>query len=414
MDRSGTGTNREGIRGLLASGDFVRLWSIGGTVNAMRWVEMLAAALFTFEVTGSGMAVAFVSAARTLPLLLFGAVAGVVSDSIDRKHILLAGLLLTACASAAICALGALGVVQPWHIALAAFASGSVWATEMATRRRMVGEAAGPALVSRAVALDSLTGACTRGLGPVIGSVSYAMFGVAGAFAISAVMYLLSACLVPGLNHAQATRKLALSRVPRELAEGLAFARTQPTVLAVLGVTMTMNLFAFSYVALVAPIARGVFEVSAGLAGVLAAAEPLGSLIGGLFLTGAAPKSSPRALMLGGSAAFLAALVAMPLMPGYWLACAVLMAGGIGLALFGNMQTTLILTGAPAHVRSRQMGLITVCIGTGPLGQILIGALAEQFGPLGAVVATAGSGLAVLAVVAALWARAERPPAVFD
>lgn len=413
MDMSGTHTQHDSLRGLLANRDFLRLWCIGGTANAMRWVEMLAAALFVFDLTGSGMAVAFVSAARTLPLLCFGAVAGVVADSVSRKTILQAGLLLSATCSAVICTLASLGVVQPWHIALAAFISGSVWSTEMATRRRMVGESAGPAQVARAVAVDSLTGASTRGIGPMVGSLAYAWLGVPGAFAISTVLYLLAAALVPGLNHQQATRRLALSRVPRELAEGFAFARTQPTVLAVLGVTMTMNLFAFSYVALIAPIARGVFDVSAALAGVLAAAEPLGSLIGGLFLAGAAPTTNPRTLMLGGSAAFLAALVAMPLMPGYWLACAVLTLGGIGLALFGNMQTSLILTGAPAHVRSRQMGLISVCIGTGPLGQILLGALAGPLGPMGAVITTAGAGLVALAVVATLWARADRPPSVF-
>lgn len=413
METALTTPPRDTLRGLLANGDFLRLWSIGGTVNAMRWVEMLAAALFTYDVTGSGMAVAFVSAARTLPLLCFGAIAGVVSDSINRKTILQTGLLVSAAASAGVLGLALLGRIAPWQIALAAFVSGSVWATEMATRRRMVGEAAGPSQVARAVALDSLTGACTRGIGPIIGSTAYAALGVPGAFAISASLYLVAASLVPGLAHAQETRRLMLSRVPRELAEGFAFARTQPTVLAVLGVTMTMNLFAFAYSALVAPIALGVFEVSAGLAGVLAAAEPLGSLIGGVFLAGAAPKASPRTLMLSGSAAFLLALLLMPLMPGYWLACLVLTTGGIGLAFFGNMQTTLVLTGVPAHVRSRQMGLITVCIGAGPLGQILIGTLAEQLGPLGAVLTTASLGLVTLGVVGALWARAERPPAVF-
>ena len=48
--------DKPGLKALLASRDFRRLWAIGGLVNAMRWTEMLAAALFTFEVTGSGWA----------------------------------------------------------------------------------------------------------------------------------------------------------------------------------------------------------------------------------------------------------------------------------------------------------------------------------------------------------------------
>jgi hypothetical protein len=261
--------------------------------------------------------------------------------------------------------------------------------------------------VSRAIALDSLTASFARMAGPVLGSLSYAAFGLIGAFAISAASFLVAAWLAKDVRHEQVSRKLALGRVPLELAEGFAFARTQPTVLAVLGVTAVMNLFAFSYSAVIAPIARQAFAVSDALAGTLAAAEPLGSLLGGMMLAGFTPKARPRAMLLGGSAVFLASLAAMASMPSYGLAWTTMVLGAIGLAFFNNMQTTLILTHTPAAMRSRQLGLSTVCIGTGPIGQVLIGALTERFGPLDAVVISALLGLGALGVIAALWGRAE-------
>ncbi len=404
--------NRPPLRALLAAPDFVRLWVIGGLVNAMRWVEMLAAALFVFEATGSGFTVAVVSALRTLPLLLFGAVAGVISESLNRKRILQVGLILNAMASASICLLAWAGHVRPWHLAVAAFVGGLVWASEMSTRRRMCGEAAGPHLMPRAVALDSITNAATRGIGPLVGSFAFAILGIAGAYSITATVYLLAAGLVPGIRHIQITSRLRVGKVTRDMVEGIAYARAQPTVLAVLGVTIAMNLFAFTYIALVAPLALLVFHVSPALTGVLASAEPLGSLIGGMILASGTVKRSPRVLMLAGSALFLACLGLMPLIPNYWAATAVLAFGGLGLALFSNMQTTLVLTGVPPQVRSRQMGLITVCIGFGPLGQILIGALALALGPRGAVLALALSGLLCIAGLAIWWTRAERRAAV--
>jgi MFS family permease len=394
-------------RDLLGSREFRRLWALGGITNAMRWVEMLAAALFTFEVTGSGIAVAFVSAARTLPLLCLGAIAGVVCEAINRKQILLGGMLLSCAAALSICLLDLLGWAQPWHIALAAFLSGTVWATEMATRRRMVGESAGPGLVSQAVALDSLTGSFARMAGPLVGSILFAWLGLLGAFAISSGCYLLAALLVPGIRYVQEARRLELTRISGDLADSLAFALRQPTVLTVLGVTATMNFFAFSYVALVAPLGRTVFGVPEALVGLLAAGEPLGSLLGGLLLASRAPRSYLRALMIAGSAMFLLALAAMPLMPSYALACGLLMGGGLGLALFSNMQTTLVLTSVPASLRSRQMGLVTVCIGLGPLGQMLIGVLAEMFGPSQAVTITALAGLTMLGLVSLLCIRSR-------
>jgi MFS family permease len=401
-------------RDLLSSRDFRRLWALGGITNAMRWVEMLAAALFTYEVTGSGIAVAFVSAARSLPLLCLGAIAGVVCEAINRKHILLGGMLLSCAAALSICLLALLGWARPWHIALAAFVSGSVWATEMATRRRMVGECAGPALVSQAVALDSLTNAFARMAGPLAGSMLFAWLGIPGAFGISAACFLLGALLVPGIRYTQETRRVDLNGFPRDLADSLAFALRQPAVLTVLGVTATMNFFAFSYVALVAPLGRTVFGMPEALVGLLAAAEPLGGLLGGLLLASRAPRSHLRALMIAGSALFLVTLAAMPLMPSFALACGLLLGGGLGLALFSNMQTTLVLTSVPATLRSRQMGLVTMCMGLGPLGQMLIGVLAEMFGPPRAVTIAALAGLTALAVLALCVRSRARPRGAND
>src|SRR6516162_6678207 len=109
----------EGLRALLSSTTFLRLWAIGACVNAMRWFEVLAAALFTLDMTGSDLAVAVVTAARTLPMLFLGAFAGVMAEAVNRKQVLVAGQLVTSAASAAIAILGVLGVARPWHVALA-------------------------------------------------------------------------------------------------------------------------------------------------------------------------------------------------------------------------------------------------------------------------------------------------------
>src|SRR6476620_3528781 len=110
----------EGLRALLTSTTFLRLWAIGGCVNTMRWFEVLAAALFTLDMTGSGFAVAVVSAARTLPMFFLGAFSGVVSDAVNRKHVLLAGQVITGLASASVAALAWSGLARPWHVAVAA------------------------------------------------------------------------------------------------------------------------------------------------------------------------------------------------------------------------------------------------------------------------------------------------------
>jgi MFS family permease len=166
-----------------------------------------------------------------------------------------------------------------------------------------------------------------------------------------------------------------------------------------------MNLLGFSYYALVAPIARQVFMVSPTLTGMLAGAEAFGALLGGLWLTGGGPRLSGRTLMVGGSLLFLVCVIMMPFAPSFALACMLLVVGGIGSAAFANMQTSLIVLHAPAHMRSRLMGLLTVCIGMGPVGILLIGMLADRFGLLLAVNVTAITGLIAVGAIGLAWRR---------
>ena len=155
-------------------------------------------------------------------------------------------------------------------------------------------------------------------------------------------------------------------RIPHEIADGLRFAWTRPTILLVFGVTIVTNAFAFAYSGLVAPLGQGEFHVSPALVGLLAAGEPLGALMGGALIAAGIVRMDRRLAFAGGAALFMVALIFMALSPFYWLAFALLVLGGFGTAGFGNMQSTLMLTEAPPEMRSRLMGVVTVCIGTGP------------------------------------------------
>jgi MFS family permease len=398
------------VRELLRSSDFLRLWLVGAFANAMRWLEMLASGLFAWEVTGSALAVTVVVAVRQLPLLFLGAFAGAISEAINRKLILMTALVVAAVTSTLLATLATTGHLELWHVALGNLVSGTMWTTEMSTRRRMVGEAAGPNRIVPAIALDSATNAMTRMVGPLLGGLAFQWLGMKGAYTMTALVQFAGAFALAGLVHTQVTRKLEVAKIPAEILEGLRFAWTKPTILLVFAITVVTNLFAFCYSGLVAPLGLGEFHVSPALVGVLAAAEPTGALIGGTLIAAGFLRMDRRVAFAGGSALFMVALVVMAVSPSYWLALAVLVIGGFGTAGFGNMQSTLMLTEAPHEMRSRLMGLVTVGIGAGPLGILAVGVLAEPLGPRGAVLVMAAVGLVLTAWLS--WAlRAKPPPA---
>jgi MFS family permease len=397
------------IRELLRSPDFLRLWLVGAFANAMRWLELLASGLFAWELTHSAFAVTVVVALRQFPLLLFGAFAGAVSEAVNRKLIFMLALIVPAVVSTLLATLATMGHLDLWQVALGNLVNGTMWATEMSTRRRMVGEVAGPHRIVNAIALDSATNAATRMIGPLLGGIAFEWLGMKGAYTLTALVQFFGAFAMAGLVHSQITRRLDLARIPAEIHEGVAFARTKPTILLVFGVTIVTNAFAFAYSSLVAPLGLGAFGVSPALVGLLAAAEPLGALLGGGLIAAGLLRMDRRLAFAGGAALFMVALIVMAISPSYWLAFAVLVAGGFGTAGFGNMQSTLMLTEAPPDMRSRLMGIVTVCIGTGPLGVLAIGAISDQIGPRGAVLVMAVAGLALTAALS--WVLKPRAPA---
>ncbi len=405
MNESG---ERAGPAALLALPDYRRLWVAGGLSNAMRFLEMLAAALFTLDATGSAFAVALVTAARSAPMLLLGALTGVVADAWDRR-LLLAGAMALAAATAALLGLTAWsGALTPLLVGLGAFLGGIVSAAEMSTRRRMLAETAGPQRIGPAIALDGVTNAVTRMIGPLAGGAAYATIGIAGAYAVSAALFALASLLVASVTLRHPVRRLLISRVPAELREGMTVARANGALMMVIAVTIVMNAFGFSYNALIAPLGRALWDLSPERIGLLAAAEPLGAFLGALALTRGRENLPRKLVFVGGSAIVFVALVGFALAPGFWPAFALLVLGGLGSAGFANMQTTLVLTETPAEARSRVLGLVTVCIGTGPLGALLAGTLAEPLGPGVAVIVMAVTGAVLLSLAA--WRLRPEPP----
>ncbi len=77
------------------------------------------------------------------------------------------------------------------------------------------------------------------------------------------------------------------------------------------------------------------------------------------------------------------------------------------------MQGTILILAARPELRSRVMGVLTICIGAGQLGGMLhLGMLADWLGAGAAVQVMAVEGLIALALTAMLWPEMRRATAV--
>jgi MFS family permease len=403
--RPSTSRRRESLA-LLGDKAFRRLWLCGAINGTMRWLEALAVSVFVFDLTDSSLDVALVLFARWVPLVLFGAWFGVVVDRFDRKIILTVGYIVVALVSTALGVLVVTGAVELWHIALGAFLNGTFAATDYPARRTLVGEVAGQSRLGVAMALDSSTNNGTRMLGPAIGGLLLEAVGLEGVYILGTVLYVAGLSLIAGLHRRPTAEPTApATQVIVNLLDGFRFIRTQPLVLGTLAVTVIVNMFGFPFTTLVPVIGRDELALSAFPVGLLASAEGCGSLTGALIIAATVKPHLYRRLYLVGSLLFLLGILAFALSPWFATSFAALLFGGLGVAGFAAMQSTLILTAVPHEVRGRLMGVLAMSIGTMPLGILHVGLMADWFGPRIALAAMTIEGMAALLAVAVLWRR---------
>ena len=158
-----------------------------------------------------------VLAVRTVPQLLFGVWAGVLTDRLDRRRILLFDKIgvLTINIAFAVLLLG--GWLELWHIYAYAFVRGSMMAFDQPARVSMIPSIVPANRVTNAVALMSVTQNSMRIFGAALGGISYAVFGAEGTFVAISVIYTGAVYFTIGCEcpRARATRASSSSRSSR-------------------------------------------------------------------------------------------------------------------------------------------------------------------------------------------------------
>ncbi len=389
--------------GVFSVPDFRRLWLVGLLVSVARWLEMLVVGVIAFQLTGSALVVAMMTLLRAAPMALLGALFGVLADQMPRRTALLAVLLLQGAAMAALALSAAAGTLAVWQIALACTMAGLGWATDNPVRRMLIGEAVGTARVGSAMSLDVVANNASRIAGPALGGTLLAAFGAAAAFGVALLIY----AVAIGVASQLATGRLAGAQraqsVLRQMREGFAAALRAPRLRAVLLVTVIFNLFGWPCVSMIPVIGQDSLRLGAEGVGVLASMDGIGALIGAGLVALVAKPERFAAIYIAGTALYLCGMAAFAFAPTALLAALALLTVGIGSAGFATMQATLVFLTAPVELRGRAYGVLSTAIGTGLLGFLQLGVLAEWLGARAAVALIGFAGFAALVLTMPMW-----------
>ena len=391
---------------LLGNPRFLVVWMVGGLTGIVRWLQLLVLGLYTFQITESPLLVSLVPMLWMLPLALCGPFVGVVADRVSRKALLVGSLVLALAVSVVMAvASSAAALGFPW-IAAASVVSGIFWATDMPVRRRLLGDLSDGDLAA-AMSLDSATSNATRMAGPVLGGVVLQTFSLSGVFLLSAAVFAVCLVAIALTSVPGAGRPAQSTHFVRELISGIRFVVGDSRLRWVFGITIVFNVFGFPFTSMIPVIGSGQFGLDPAMVGLLGSTEGFGAFIGAIVIAMAVRPRAFAPLYVWGTTAYLAFVgcfgtvslfVAGPLLS-FLAAAGVLLAVGLAGACFSAMQSTLSYLNALPEYRSRVLGVLTLCIGTGPIGFLHVGWLAETFGAPVALIVTASEGLLALLVL---------------
>ena len=187
------------------------------------------------------------------------------------------------------------------------------------------------------------------------------------------------------------------------IAEGLRLVRRDRRLIGTLTVTVIYNVFGWPFTSMVPVIGQDRLLLGPEGIGILASMDGVGAFVGAVLMAMLCRPRLYRHVYVGGVMLYMVMLTVFALVPVPAIASFALLFTGLGGAGFSIMQATLVYLSAPPEMRSRVLGVLSVCIGTGPIGFVALGWLADAIGAPWATAATGITGLLVMLLTRPLW-----------
>lgn len=350
------------------------------------------------ELTDSPFMVGVAVGIRHAPAFFLGVVAGTVADIIDRRKLMRSLAALAALVTVGMALLMISGRVQLWHLLVLPAVGGSISTVLMTTRQSFVYDVvgrqnalSGMAYLSLAMRGGGMIGALAVGfilgsLGPGVG-----YFVLAGGYLVSTVLLSL-------IRSRGQAAPAGGSNMLKGLLEFWAELRHNSTVSALLVIVALVEFFGFTTQALMPSLARDVLNIGPEGLGVMSAVNAGGGMLAIALVSSIGEIRRQGLAFLVVLHVFGVSLVALGFAPNIYIAVAAIVVMSGMMALSDLFSQTLMQKLVPNDLRGRAMGAWTAAVGTAPVGNLEIGALASFFG-VTAALAIHGAGLIALAVI---------------
>ncbi len=359
------------------------------------------------ELTDSPFMVGLAMGIRHAPAFFLGVIAGTISDLIDRRKLMRSLLVLSTLVVLILGLLLVSGRAQLWHLLAIPAIAGTTSMMFNTTQQSFVFD-----LVGHQYGLNGMSyvGLAMRG-GGMIGALAVgfvlAKFGPGTGYFVIAVACFLSFALLGLIRSRGQAAPVGTTNMRTGFSEFWKELRHNRTVLALVLIVVLVELFGFTSIVLMPSIARDVWNLGPEGLGILSAFSSGGGIAAILLISMLGHIRNQGFSFIVVIHLFGGALLLLGFAPSIYIAviAIVIMSGMMALSdLFSQTMNQKLVTN---DLRGRAKGAWTSAVGTAPIGNLEIGALASLFG-ITIALALHGTALIILAAMTLITFRKLR------
>ena len=357
-----------------------------------------------YQITNSPLQLGFAVAARGVPLLLFGIVAGALADRSGRKTQLVVAQVTNTFLNVILATLVLTNHVQPWHVYVTGFLAGTVQAFQNPARQTLVSDFAGPRYLINALALNSMAVNASRAIGPALAGVLIATVGVHGSYYFQAFMFIVATIWTIQMRipeQCSVSGGIAQESLFHSIKAGFAYVSANRNIRTQLILALGPLTLGMPFTNMLPIFATDILHGGARLQGFLLSAFGTGSLLGALVLA-SVPRRHAHALpAVIGALVFSLTVFFFGSSHWVWFSLACTFFSGIFMTTYQTQNQALLQLSAPRHIRGRVMSIYLISRATVPIGTLFAGALADRIGGPAAVRMMSLSALSIVLLVIA-------------
>ncbi|MEW5800293.1 MAG: MFS transporter, partial [Bacteroidota bacterium] len=359
-----------------------QLFSLAGT-----WMQSMAQAWLVYQLTHSSVWLGTIGFLNSIPILFLSMFGGSLADRMSKRKLIIVTQMISLLQALLLAILVLTESITVEVVAVLALALGIVNAFDIPARQSYIVELVGKENLTNAIALNSATFNAARIVGPAIGGIVIAAFGVGWCFAFNAFSF---CAVIVNLIKIDTPYipdpKYSAVNIFHSLKESALYIRSDTSMLSLMFLLAVITIFGWSYSVLLPIFADSILNIGAVGLGNLMMSVGIGAFISAVTVASFESKIQARTFVNSGIILFVFCISVFALSTNISLSLLSLIGVGMGLVMFLATANAAIQRQAPDALRGRVMGLYSlIFLGLSPFGSLSMGLLANVIGVRGAV-----------------------------